>query len=384
MKYIYMDHASATSLHPEVLHAMMPHLRGVFGNPSSMHFYGREARIAVEDARMKVAQLLGVKRSTILFTSGGTESNNTGIYNAITDLGCRHMITSTVEHHAVLHPLQHWQRCSDVTASYVTVKENGEVDYDDLERQLYACTKAKVKCLVTLMGANNETGALLDIGLVGTICRKHEVVFHSDAIQTLGHYPLNLTDTPIQLLSAAAHKFGGPKGIGMLYVQEGLSVTPYLRGGSQEGGRRAGTENVAGIVGFAKALEIAMRDYEKNRSYIRNLKEYLAARLRNEIPGISFNGCPKEGLYTVLSVNFPRNENTETLVLQLDRKGICVSGGAACSSKGASHVMKALGKDKDFVTVRFSFSANNNLDEIERVVQVIKMLQDTTSRFVII
>lgn len=384
MKYIYLDHAASSPVRPEVLHAMMPYLRGLFGNPSSLHFYGREARIGIEESRITVARLLGVKPSAIFFTSGGTESNNTAIYNGLTRLECKHIITSAIEHHAVLHGMEHWGLQRTITRTNVQLTESGTINYDDLERQLYAFKKKDVRCFVSLMAANNETGALLDIEWAGRLCERFGAIFHSDGVQTVGHYPVDFSSLTVKFASASAHKFGGPKGIGMLYVKEGSSIQPLLQGGRQERGQRPGTENVAGIVGFAKALEIALRDYEKNRAHIQNLKEYLAGRLKNEIPGVSFNGCPKEGLYTILSVNFPRDESTELLVVQLDQKGICVSGGAACNGASPSHVMKVLDKDQDYVTVRFSFNEGNTLDEMERVVRVIRMLQDGDSSMVAI
>jgi cysteine desulfurase len=369
MNQIYLDNAATTRTHPEVLHAMLPFLSHCYGNPSSTHFYGREARIAIEESRKKVAGLLGVKPGTIVFTSGGTESSNTAISAAVRDDRCNHLITSPLEHHAVLHPFEHWSDNVGISSSLVSLTNEGGVYYNNLEDQLIQFDKVGRKCFVTLMGANNETGILLDTKRVADLCLRYDAIFHCDAVQTVGHYPLNLEELGMHYLSAAAHKFGGPKGIGLLYIKDKeTSFRPLLLGGAQERGNRAGTENVAGIVGFAKALELAMAGYEENKKYILRLKNYLAQQLRDHIPGIHFNGPVNDTLYTVLSVNFPRNEDSEMLLLNLDMKGICASGGSACSSGAASHVMRELGKHNDYVTVRFSFSPENTLKEMDTVI----------------
>ena len=369
---IYLDNAATTALDAEVLQAMLPYMQTHFGNPSSIYSYGRETRLAIENARKTVARLLGARTGEIFFTSGGTESNNTAIAASIRDLQCKHIITSPIEHHAVLHTVEYYAHSHPVTTSFVALTETGEVDYTDLENQLAA---QKEKVLVTLMHANNEIGTLLAIKKVGELCQKYGAVFHSDCVQTVGHYPLDLSKVFIHFISAAGHKFHGPKGTGILYVNEQVNIKPFIIGGGQERNMRAGTENVYGIVGFAKALEIAMRDYEKDSEYIRGLKTYMKDELEKQIPGVSFN-CTPSSLYTVLSACFPKNEKSEFLLMNLDINNICASGGSACSSgaDAGSHVMKALNKTDKWITVRFSFSKYNTKEEIGRVVQKLKQL----------
>lgn len=372
---IYFDNAATTALSPEVLEAMLPYMKEHFGNPSSIYSYGRETRLAVENARKSVAKILGVKPGTIFFTSGGTESNNTAILTSIRDLGCDHIITSPIEHHAVLHTVEHYGHTANVTVSYVTLKEDGHVDLENLELQLAEKSEQGHKCLVSLMHANNEIGVLLPIKKVGELCKKFNAIFHSDCVQTVGHYPINLSQIHVHFISASSHKFHGPKGVGILYVNEEVNIKPFIFGGGQERNMRAGTENVYGIVGFAKALEIAIDDYEKESAYIRGLKLYMADQLKKTIPGVSFN-CGADALYTVLSVCFPRNERSEFLLMNLDINNICASGGSACSSgaDAGSHVMKALKKEDNYTTVRFSFSKYNTKEEVDRVIEKLKEL----------
>ena len=375
LQRIYFDNAATTALDPEVLQAMLPYMTEHFGNPSSIYSYGRETRLAIENARKTVARILGVKPATVFFTSGGTESNNTAIAASIRDLGCNHIITSAIEHHAVLHTVEHYGHEKNVTVSYVALTNDGEVDYNDLAAQLEQQAAAGKKCLVTLMHANNEIGVLLRIKKVGELCRQWNAIFHSDCVQTVGHYPVNLADIDVHFISAASHKFHGPKGVGLLYVREDVQIRPFIFGGGQERNMRAGTENVYGIVGFAKALEIAMRDYEQTAAYIRGLKQYMADELARAIPGVSFN-CGPDALYTVLSVCFPKSEKSEFLLMNLDINNICASGGSACSSgaDAGSHVMRALHKTEGHVTVRFSFSKYNTRDEVDAVVLKLREL----------
>lgn len=372
---IYFDNAATTALDPEVLEAMLPYMTEHFGNPSSIYSYGRETRLAIENARKTVSKILGVKPGSIFFTSGGTESNNTAIAASIRDLGCTHIITSPIEHHAVLHTVEHYGHSTNVSTSFVALNEDGHVDHNNLEQQLAEQTAAGKKCLVSLMHANNEIGVLLAIKKTGEICKKYNAFFHSDCVQTVGHYPINLSEINVHFISAASHKFHGPKGVGILYVNEDISIKPFIFGGGQERNMRAGTENVYGIVGFAKALEIAIRDYEKVSAYIKDLKSYMASQLKQAFPGVSFN-CGDEALYTVLSVCFPKTAASEFLLMNLDINNICASGGSACSSgaDAGSHVMQALNKTKNYVTVRFSFSKYNTKEEVNRVVEKLKEL----------
>ncbi|MEI6946126.1 cysteine desulfurase family protein [Paraflavisolibacter sp. H34] len=373
---IYLDNAATTPMDPEVLSAMLPYMQTHFGNPSSIYSYGRETRLAVETARKAVAKMLGARPGEIFFTSGGTESNNTAIAASIRDLGCTHIITSPIEHHAVLHTVEYHHQQHGVTTSLVAISSDGHVDYENLEAQLAAKAAEGKKCLVTLMHANNEIGTLLGLKRVGELCKKYDAIFHSDCVQTVGHYPIDLGRLFIHFISASGHKFHGPKGVGILYVNENINIKPYIFGGSQERNMRAGTENVYGIVGFAKALEIAMRDYEKDSTYIKELKRYMVQELKGALGEVSFNGDVENGLYTVLSVCFPRSEKAEFLLFNLDIHNICVSGGSACSSGAnvGSHVIQALNKPGSWETVRFSFSKYNTKSEVDRVVAELKEL----------
>jgi cysteine desulfurase len=371
MDRIYFDNAATTALDKEVLDAMLPYMTSHFGNPSSIYSYGRESRLAIETARKTVAKLLNAHPGEIFFTSGGTESNNTAILSAIRDLGCTHIITSPIEHHAVLHTVEHYDCGDEVTSSHVKLFPNGHMDLADLEEQLAAQAQEGRRCLVTLMHANNEIGNLLDIDAVGSICKRYNAIFHSDCVQTVGHYPLDLRKTPVHFISAAGHKFHGPKGVGLLYINDNVKIQPMIYGGGQERNMRAGTENLYGIVGFAKALELAMKGFETESQYIQSLKTYMMEQLRKQVKGVQFNG-DQEGrcLYTVLSVAFPKTEKSEMILFNLDMNHICVSGGSACSSGAdvGSHVIRALNNNPNLVTVRFSFSKHNTKEEVDAVV----------------
>ncbi len=374
MTRIYLDNAATTPLDPAVLEAMLPYMSTHFGNPSSIYSYGRETRLAIENARKLVARILHAKPGEIFFTSGGTESNNTAILASIRDLGCKHIITSSIEHHAVLHTVEHYKQQNLVSTSLVSLLPDGEVDYENLELQL---ARQQQRCLVTLMHANNEIGVLLDLQKVGTLCKKYDAIFHSDCVQTVGHYPIDLSAVHIHFISAAAHKFHGPKGVGILYVSDSITIQPYIFGGGQERNMRAGTENVYGIVGFAKALEIATANYEKDCAYIKEVRLYMKQQLQKAIPNISFNDAlDGNSLYTVLSTCFPKTEKSEMLLFSLDMNNICVSGGSACSSGASigSHVLEALNKSEDCMTVRFSFSKYNTKEEVDKVVDTLKDL----------
>ncbi|GAO43040.1 cysteine desulfurase family protein [Flavihumibacter petaseus] len=369
---IYLDNAATTRLDGEVLEAMLPYMVEHYGNPSSTHKGGRHSKIAIETARKTVAQLLGAKPDSIYFTSGGTESNNTAIGAAIRDLGCNYIITSAIEHHAVLHTVEYFSRTYKLPLVYVQLTPEGEVDFKDLTLQLSLAEERGYKPLVSLMHANNEIGSLLDVKRVSDLCKDHKAIFHSDCVQTVGHYPLNLSELGVDFVSGAGHKFHGPKGVGILYVAPSIRIKPLIHGGGQERALRAGTENVYGIVGFGKALERAMACYEKESAYIRGLKTCMREKLVNTIPGIVFNG-PENALYTVLSVGIPKTEDSDMLLLNLDLKGICVSGGSACSSgKGGSHVMDALNRSADYTTLRFSFSKYNTHEEVDQVIDALK------------
>lgn len=374
MSRIYFDNAATTALDPQVLETMMPYLTEKFGNPSSIYSYGRETRLAVETARKQVAKILNAHPAEIFFTSGGTESSNTAIKASVRDLGCRHIITSPVEHHAVSHTVEHLDNLDYVRVSYVNLLPNGHVDLDDLEKLLAA---AEEKTLVSLMHANNEIGNLLDIQAVGELCKLYNAIFHSDTVQTVGHFPFDLRNTPVHFITGAAHKFHGPKGVGLLYINENVRIKPFVHGGSQERNMRAGTENIYGIVGFAKALELATAGYEEDSAYIGTLKYYMHEQLKLHIPGVGFNGDTLgRSLYTVLSVSFPKTEKSEMILFNLDINNICASGGSACTSGAdqGSHVIRAVNNNPNQVTVRFSFCKHNTKDEVDAVVAKLKEL----------
>jgi cysteine desulfurase len=368
MTRIYFDNAATTSLDPVVLDAMMPYLTEKFGNPSSIYSYGRESRLAIENARKTVAKILHAHPAEIFFTSGGTESSNTAICASVRDLGCKHIITSALEHHATLHTVENLFHNGEVTVSNVKVSSDGHIDIEDLERLLAGSGD---KCLVTLMHANNEIGNMLDLKVVGEVCKKYSAVFHSDTVQTVGHYPFDLRNTPIHFITGASHKFHGPKGVGILYINENVKIKPLVHGGSQERNMRAGTENLYGIVGFAKALEIATANYEADSNYIRSLKLYMAEQFKKNIPGTFFNGDTYGiSLYAVLNVSFPKTDKSEMMLFNLDINHICASGGSACTSGAdqGSHVIRAINNNPNKVAVRFSFSKHNTKNEIDQVV----------------
>jgi cysteine desulfurase len=372
MERIYFDNAATTALDPAVLEAMMPYLTEKFGNPSSIYSYGRETKLAIETARKSVAKLLNAHPGEIFFTSGGTESSNTAIGAAIRDLGCRHIISSPIEHHATLHSVEFWAKQDGIKLSFVKLDEKGHVDMDNLRSLLEASTE---RCLVTLMHANNEIGNLLDIQKVGELCKEFDAIFHCDTVQTVGHYPISLRDTPVHFITGAGHKFHGPKGVGILYVNENVNIKPMINGGGQERNMRAGTENLYGIIGFAKALEIAMERYEQDSAYIADLKKYMMEQLQSKIEGVHFNGdCNGRCLYTVLNVAFPKTEKSEMILFNLDIAGICVSGGSACSSGAntGSHVISSINNNPNMVPVRFSFSRHNTKEEVDKVVAKVK------------
>jgi cysteine desulfurase len=372
MQRVYFDNAATTSLDPLVLEAMMPFLTEKFGNPSSIYSYGRECRLAIETARKTVAKILNAHPAEIFFTSGGTESSNTAINAAISDLDCKHIITSALEHHATLHTTEFLSCRGAVRLSHVRVLPDGHIDLEDLENLLATSTE---KCFVTLMHANNEIGNILDIEAVGDLCKAHAAIFHSDTVQTVGHFPFDLRNTPVHFISGASHKFHGPKGVGILYINENVKISPFIHGGSQERAMRAGTENVYGIVGFAKALELATANYESDSAYIRGIKLYMMEKLQNSIDDISFNGDPLgNSLYTVLSVSIPKSEKSEMILFNLDINHICASGGSACTSgvEQGSHVIRAINNNPNQVTIRFSFSKYNTREEVDFVVDKLR------------
>ncbi|MFZ1799360.1 MAG: cysteine desulfurase family protein [Chitinophagaceae bacterium] len=372
MERIYFDNAATTSLDPAVLDSMMPYLTKHFGNPSSIYSYGRETRMAVEMARKQTAKILNTSPGSIFFTSGGTESINTILKAAVRDLGCTHIISSPIEHHATMHTLEFMAENWNANVEYVKLLPNGHLDLDDLENLL---KNSKEKTLVALMHANNEIGNMLDLHEVGNLCKKYNALFFSDTVQTVGHFPFDLKNTPVDFITAAGHKFHGPKGVGMMYINENLKIKPLISGGAQERAMRAGTENIYGIVGFAAALDLATKNYEHDKAYISGIRDYMMEQLKKIFDHISFNGDPAgRSLYTVLNVNFPRTAKTEMILMNLDMQHICASGGSACSSgaEAGSHVIHALNPDPEKVAVRFSFCKHNSREEVDAVINVLK------------
>lgn len=376
---VYLDNAATTALDKEVLEAMLPLLVEHYGNPSSIHAFGRQTRAAIEQARKTVARLLNCSPAEIFFTSGGTEADNMAIRCSIENLGIKHAITSAIEHHAVLHTLEELAAKGIIKLSKVNLIDNGHIDLAHLDELL----KTNERSFVSLMHANNEIGNILPIMEVGVICQKYNAVFHSDTVQTVGHYPIDTKEINIQFLNCGAHKFHGPKGVGFIYISNDIQIEPMITGGSQERNMRGGTENVAGIIGLAKAMEISYRELAQHTEYILGLKNYMIQVLEENIAGVTFNGDVKgNSLYTVLNVSLPPNENAEMLIFNLDINGIAASAGSACSSgsETGSHVLRAIGTDMSRPSVRFSFSKFNTKEEIDYTVSKLKALVLVTTK----
>jgi cysteine desulfurase len=367
--FVYFDNAATTPLDPEVLDAMMPFLSQYHGNPSSLHGPGRQVRAAIENARKTVAHLLNAAPAEVIFTSGGTEADNYAAFGSIRTLGLKHAITSPLEHHAVLHPLQALEKKGEIELHYLKHDDRGVLDLAHLEELL----ATQSRTFVSIMHANNEIGNLNDIVAIGDICARHDAIFHTDTVQTMGHYRHDVQQLKNHFLVGSAHKFHGPKGVGFIYTRSGLQVSPLIHGGSQERNVRSGTENVYGIVGLAKALEIAIRDLAAHQAHVQGLKDRFIAKLRAEVDDVQFNGCSavaNESLYTVLSVSLPPSAISEMLLFNLDINKVAASGGSACTSgaQAGSHVLEALGCDPERATVRFSMSKMNTTAEVDYAV----------------
>ena len=376
MKQVYLDNAATTPIHPEVIEKMTQVMQEVYGNPSSSHQFGRKAKTVVEEARKYIARQMNVSAGEVIFTSGGSEADNLILYNAVTNLGVRRIITSRIEHHAVLHTIIALAQRHQVAVDYVALDSRGSIDYDHLEQLL---AEDSGKTLVSLMHINNELGNLLDLRQVTVLCVKYHAYFHSDTVQTIGHYELDLQQTPVDFITCSAHKFHGPKGVGFAIVKKGIPLKPILIGGEQERGHRAGTENVHNIAGLHKALEIAYGNLEADRAYISDLKAYFIKGLSSIVPGIEFNGLsedPAASSYIILNVRFPKS--LSMFLFNLDLKGVAASGGSACQSgsdKG-SHVLNAILPDAEAkkTSVRFSFSKFLGKEDLDYALDVIKSL----------
>lgn len=375
MQRVYFDNAATTPVSEEVINAMLPVLRGQFGNPSSIHAEGRSVRAELEAARKTVARCINASTSEIFFTSGGTESNNMAIKCAVRDLGVTRIISSPTEHHCGTHAIETASREHGVEVVWLPVDRLGRISLTALEAALAAAPDKKT--LVSLMHANNEIGTLLDIKAVAELCKEHGAYFHSDTVQTIGHFPIDVQAIPVHFISGAAHKLHGPKGVGFIYISSEAPIRPFIDGGAQERNMRGGTENVYGIVGFAKALELATTEMDARSSKIRAVRQYLKEQLLQNFDDIQFNGdLDGASLYTVLNVSFPPSPKNELLLLSLDIAGISVSGGSACSSgsEKGSHVLEAIGADPSRKSIRFSFSHYNTEEEVDFVIQKLKTI----------
>ena len=377
MGQIYLDNAATTPLRPEVIKDMQLALEACFGNPSSTHAFGRAAKTGIEQARKTIAAELGVKPGEIIFTSGGTEADNMILRCAVRDLAVRTLITSRVEHHAVLHTAEALSDEFGVNLKFVELDASGNPDLEHLKTLLQA---DDAKALVSLMHVNNEIGNMIDLNAVGNLCREHGALFHSDTVQSIGHFRLNLEELPVDFATAAAHKFHGPKGIGFAYIRKNTGLGSLLVGGGQERGFRAGTEPYHNIVGMETAFIAAYKDLETERLAILELKSYFINQLKRTIPGVAFNGLsadPDNSTYTLINVRLPVSEEKGQLLLfHLDLKGVACSKGSACQSgsTGGSHVLNELldGEEVKKPSLRFSFCHQNTREEIDYTVEVLR------------
>jgi cysteine desulfurase len=371
---VYLDNAATTPIDPEVLKEMYKVMENNYGNPSSIHAHGREARSLIERSRKTIANLLHTSPAEIFFTSGGTEADNTAIRCGIVDNQLKHAISSRLEHHAVIHTLESMAKAGTIKLSFVDTDNKGNVDYTHLEELL----KGNERSFVSLMHANNELGTISDMEKIGDLCEHYNAIYHSDTVQTMGHYRHDLSKLKAHFVVCAAHKLHGPKGVGFLHVNHRIKIKPFIYGGAQERNMRGGTENVYGIVGLAKALEIAYTEMEQHHTYIQSLKTYMIEQLRDKVPGVDFNGetDTDKSLYTVLNVSFPCSEMADMLLFNLDIAGISASGGSACSSGTdiGSHVLTAIGGDPTRPSVRFSFSKYNTREEVDYTVAKLREL----------
>ncbi len=376
MKQVYFDNAATTAIRYEVIESMYGVMRNNYGNPSSSHGFGRSAKVLIEKSRKAIAAYFNVSASEIIFTSGGTEADNLVLKSAVKDLGVGHIVTSKIEHHAVLHTVQQLEVDYGIGVSYVKLDQNGDVDFKHLEDLL----KNNEKTLVSLMHINNEIGNILDLERVAELCRENNALFHTDAVQSVGHYQLDLKEIPVDFLAASAHKFHGPKGIGFAFVRKNSGLKPMVLGGEQERGLRAGTESVHNIVGMELALKLAHKNLETEQREILKLKQYFIDRVKTEIPGAKFNGQAlntEKSTYTLINVCLPvPPKKSAMLLFQLDLKGIACSKGSACQSGSSqnSHVLSEILNDEDLQkpSIRFSFSIFNTEEEIDYVIAVLK------------
>jgi cysteine desulfurase len=366
---VYLDNAASTPMDPEVFAHMQPYFCEFFGNPSSTHAHGRQLRNFIEQARRGIATQLNAHPSEIYFTSGGTEADNMAIWGAVAANDLTHVISSPIEHHAVTHAIERLEAEGKAKAIWLSVDEKGHISQDELR----AALQAHPKSLVSLMHGNNEIGTLHDLEAIGKICREYGALFHSDTVQTMGHFHYDLAELPVDMLSASAHKFYGPKGSGFLYLRKGVRIPALIEGGGQERNLRAGTENLPGIMGMAFALNKCQENLTSKTSHLWALKRHMKAGLETILPGIGFNGETEEGLSlpTVLNAALPCGENDCMLLFSLDLHGISASGGSACNSGAnmGSHVLRGIGASPNALmnSIRFSFGPQNSLEELDYV-----------------
>ncbi|MEC7646170.1 MAG: cysteine desulfurase family protein [Bacteroidota bacterium] len=372
---VYLDNAATTPIDPEIIEMMSEMMQDNFANASSVHSFGRESKIIVENARSSIAKLLNTSPGSIFFTSGGTEADNMAIKCAIHDYNIKHAITSKISHHAVLYPLQDLAKENKINLSYIDIDEYGVVSLSHLESLL----KDNPRTFVSIMHANNEIGTLQNINEIGMVCKKYNAIFHSDTVQTIGHFPFDMQKLHVDFMAASAHKFHGPKGVGFMYISENIKIQPLIRGGAQERNMRAGTENIYGIAGLAMAMEIAYKNLVDEVAYIKDIKQYMITKLQQEIHDVQFYGKSMDmenSLYTVLSCHFPETDIAEMLLFNLDILGVACSGGSACASGGnkGSHVLAEIAPNSKRPGIRFSFSKYNTKKDIDFTVAKLKEL----------
>ena len=373
---VYLDNAATTPMLPAVVDEMLPFMKEHFGNPSSTHSFGRKTKTAIEQARRSIAAHLNVAPKTICFTSGGTEADNMALHAGVEQLGCRRILTCATEHSAVLKTAQHLGLDPDIEFGLIALDNRGKVDIQKLDTQL---SDGK-PTMVSVMHGNNEVGILQDLTAIGNCCRTHGAFFHTDTVQTMGHYPMDFSALPVDFAACSAHKLHGPKGAGFLYVRDGLRIGAHIMGGSQERAMRGGTENLIGIIGLAKALQLAMEDQDGHAAHIRALKAEMVKGLSSSVPGIRFNAGSDQpdALYTVLSVNFPEHAKNGMLLFLLDLDGVACSGGSACSSGSTqpSHVLSALGLHEEGRTsIRFSFSRLTTMACVQHALKAVESIR---------
>ena len=373
MKRVYFDNAATTPMSDEVIQVMANLMKECYGNPSSIHKEGRESRTVIEKARKQIAELIGASIGEIFFTSGGTEANNMALKCSVRDLGVKRIISTRMEHHCNLHTFEEIEKSGQAEIVYLDVDKKGKINYVQLEDLLHS---SDVKTLVCLMHCNNEIGTLIDLERVAAICGEYNALFHTDTVQTMGYFPIDVSKTRINFLAGAAHKFHGPKGVGFIYINGNNIIKPYINGGSQERNMRAGTENLYGIAGMAKALSLVVEHRDKNFAHVNGLRDYMKQQLEANFEDIQFNGCQEACHFKTLSVSFPQSPKSEVLLLHLDMQGICASGGSACSSgsEKGSHVLEAIGADPTRKSIRFSFSKYNTKEEVDFVIEKLKNL----------